>query len=181
MDFLDILQNRHSVRKYSGEKIPQTALLKILQAGLLSPSSRAICPWELIVVQKKDTLYKMSECREGAAKMLASASAAIVVIADKTKSDVWVEDCSIVMSNMHLMAESLGLGSCWIQGRMRNAADGQTTEAYLRNLLGYPEEYGLEAILSLGVPTAHALRRELSDLPMSKAHFESYQGDTAEE
>lgn len=181
MDFLDILQNRHSVRKYSGEEIPQSALLKILQAGLLSPSSRAICPWQLIVVQKKGTLYKMSECREGAAKMLANASAAIVVIADKTKSDVWVEDCSIVMSNMHLMADSLGLGSCWIQGRMRNASDGQTTEAYLRNLLGYPEEFGLEAILSLGVPAAHALRRELSDLPMSKVHFEGYQGDTAEE
>lgn len=174
MDFLDVLQNRHSVRRYSGEEISQSALLKILQAGLLSPSSRAICPWQLILVQKKDTLYKMSECREGAAKMLVNASAAIVVVTDKTKSDVWVEDCSIVMSNMHLMADSLGLGSCWIQGRMRNAADGQTTEAYLRKLLGYPDEFGLEAILSLGVPATHAPRRELSDLPMSKVHFESY-------
>ena len=116
----------------------------------------------------------MSECREGAAKMLVNASAAIVVVTDKTKSDVWVEDCSIVMSNMHLMADSLGLGSCWIQGRMRNTADGQTTEAYLRKLLGYPDEFGLEAILSLGVPATHAPRRELSDLPMSKVHFESY-------
>ena len=35
MDFLDVLQNRHSVRRYSGEEISQSALLKILQAGLL--------------------------------------------------------------------------------------------------------------------------------------------------
>ena len=41
MDFLDVLQNRHSVRRYSGEEISQSALLKILQAGLLSPCACA--------------------------------------------------------------------------------------------------------------------------------------------
>ena len=46
--------------------------------------------------------------------MLAGASVAIVVIADPEKTDVWTEDCSIVMSNMHNMAHDLGLGSCWI-------------------------------------------------------------------
>lgn len=35
------------------------------------------------------------------------------------KTDVWTEDCSIAMSNMHLVADSLGLGSCWIQERCR--------------------------------------------------------------
>ena len=107
--------------------------------------------------------------------MLAGASAAIVVIADPGKTDVWTEDCSIVMSNMHNMAEDLGLGSCWIQGRLRQAPDGRTTEEYLRDVLGYPEEYRLEAILSIGVPEMHPEGRKLSEVLEEKVHFEKYE------
>ena len=41
--------------------------------------------------------------------MLENAGCAILVFANPEKTDVWVEDCSIVMSNMHLMADSLDL------------------------------------------------------------------------
>ena len=115
MNFLDLLKHRRSIRQYKEEAVSKEALEAIVEAGLLSPSGRNIRPWELIVVQKKETLEKMSECRVGSAKMLAGASVAIVVIADPEKTDVWTEDCSIVMSNMHNMAHDLGLGSCWIQ------------------------------------------------------------------
>ncbi len=174
MNLLEIMQKRHSIRKYTEEAIPEESLRTVVQAGLLSASSRSIRPWELIVVRDRDTLKKMSDCRVGAAKMLAGASAAIVVAANPGMSDVWIEDCSIVMSNMHLMADSLGLGSCWIQGRLREAADGQTTEDYLRELLGYPEDFCLEAVLSLGMPQAHQEKTELSELPMDKVHWEKY-------
>ena len=119
MNLLEIMQKRHSIRKYTEEAIPEESLRTVVQAGLLSASSRSIRPWELIVVRDRDTLKKMSDCRVGAAKMLAGASAAIVVIVNPGISDVWIEDCSIVMSNMHLMADSLGLGSGWIPGRPR--------------------------------------------------------------
>ena len=106
--------------------------------------------------------------------MLENANAAIVVIADESKTDVWVEDCSIAMSNMHLAASTLGIGSCWIQGRLRQAPDGRTTEEYLRDILGYPKEYCLEAVLSIGVPAVHPEGRKLSEVPEHKVHFEMY-------
>lgn len=174
MDLLEIMQNRRSVRNYTGEPISNDNLQKILQAGLLSASSRARCPWELIVVRDKDVLKQMSECRIGSAKMLAGANAAIVVTANTAASDVWVEDCSIVMSNMHLMADSLGVGSCWIQGRLREAPDGRTTETFLKELLKFPDGYALEAVLSLGMPDRHPAKHELSDLPLNKIHYEVY-------
>ena len=114
MSLLEMLQQRHSIRKYTDEDITDRDLQTILQAGLLSASGRAARPWEFIVVRDKEMLQKMSESRVGAAKMLAHANAAIVVIADVSKTDVWVEDCSIAMSNMHLAASVLGIGSCWI-------------------------------------------------------------------
>ena len=80
MNFLDLLKHRRSIRQYKEEAVSKEALEAIVEAGLLSPSGRNIRPWELIVVQKKETLEKMSECRVGSAKMLAGASAAIVVI-----------------------------------------------------------------------------------------------------
>ncbi|MBT9777712.1 nitroreductase [Clostridium sp. MCC353] len=174
MDLLEIMQNRRSVRTYTDEPISNDSLQKILQAGLLSASSRGVRPWELIVVRDKGILKQMSECRIGSAKMLSGADAAIVVIGNITASDVWVEDCSIVMSNMHLMADSLGIGSCWIQGRLREAPDGRTTENYLKELLKFPDGFALEAVLSLGMPDKHPAKRELSELPMNKIHYEVY-------
>lgn len=174
MKLLEIMQNRRSVRKYTGERITDENIEEILQAGLLSASSRGFRPWELIVVRDRKMLDKMASCRDGAANMLKGADTAIVVIADGDKSDVWIEDCSIVMSNMHLMADSLGIGSCWIQGRLRTAAEGGSTEDYLRGLLGFPQNRKLEAILSLGMPEKHAPAYELNSLATEKIHWETY-------
>lgn len=174
MKLLEIMQNRRSVRKYTGETIANEKIEEILQAGLLSASSRAFRPWEFIVVRDKEMLDKMASCRDGAANMLKGADAAIVVIADGEKSDVWIEDCSIVMSNMHLMADSLGIGSCWIQGRLRVTGEGESTEDYLRRLLGFPQNMKLEALLSLGMPEKHAPAYELDSLAKEKIHWERY-------
>lgn len=170
MELLEIMQNRRSVRKYTGEAVSEENLEKILQAGLLSASSRSRRPWELIVVRDKDMLKKMAQCRAGSAQMLAEADAAVAVVADTSVSDVWIEDCSIIMANMHLMADSLGVGSCWIQGRLRETPNGVATEDYLRGLLRFPENFALEAILSLGMPEERPARRELSELPLEKIH-----------
>jgi len=174
MNLLEIMQNRRSVRTYTGEKIPKDKLEKILQAGLLSPSGRNRKPWEFVVVQEKDMLEKLSHCRVGAAKMLENAGCAIVVFADPEKTDVWVEDCSITMSNMHLMADSLGLGSCWIQGRLREAENEERTEAYCRSLLNVPDKYVLEAILSIGVCNEHPKAHTLEELELGKVHYDTF-------
>ena len=174
MELLQMMQNRRSVRTYAEGKVTQEQLTAILQAGLLSASGKAIRPWEFIVVQNKETLEKMSVSRVAGSKMLGSADCAIVVLGDETKSDVWVEDCSVAMANMHLMADSLGLGSCWVQGRLREAPGGKTTEEYLRELLQFPEHMRLEAILSVGTIDQHPEAYKLEDLLMEKVHQEKF-------
>ncbi|WP_132380113.1 nitroreductase family protein [Muricomes intestini] len=174
MKLLNVLLNRRSVRQYTGEKISVEKLEKILQAGLLSPSGRNLKPWEFVVVQEKETLMKLSHCREGAARMLENAGCAILVFADPEKTDVWTEDCSIAMSNMHLMADSLGLGSCWIQGRCRKAEDGRTTEEVCREILSAPDKYVLEAILSVGILKEHPAAHKLGDTEIGKVHYEKF-------
>lgn len=172
---IDEFLARRSVRSYSGEQVPMEKLNQIIMAGLSSASSRGARPWELIVVRDKDKLIQLSGCRlKGTSRMLAGADAAIVVLGDETKSDVWIEDCSIVMANMHLMASALGVGSCWIQGRNRDAIDGDSTEEFLRPILRFPDNYRLEAILSLGMPEEEAPARSPESLPFEKVHINQF-------
>ena len=171
---LEIMRKRRSVRKYTNETVSDEQLQHILQAGLLSPSGRRIRPWEFIVVKDRDVLQKLAYSRTGAADMLKNASCAIVLIADYNKTDVWIEDCSIAIAYMHLMADSLGLGSCWIQGRLRESAEGISSDEYVRNLLGYPENLCLEAILSIGVPVEKKEPYAINELSEEKIHFNRY-------
>lgn len=173
MSVYEAIKNRRSVRKYTGEAIDEAKINQIVEAGLLSPSGKHINPWELILVRDKNTLAKLSESRLSGAAMLKDADACIVVVANTDATDVWTEDCSIVMAYMHLMADSLGVGSCWIQGRLRDAQN-QTTDDYLRDLLGYPDNYSVEAMLSLGMPEAHPEPRSVDDELLSKLHREKF-------
>ncbi|MBQ2448529.1 MAG: nitroreductase family protein, partial [Peptococcaceae bacterium] len=55
---LELLMKRRSIRKYKPETVSEESLRKIMQAALLSPSSRGRNPWEFIVVQNKETLQE---------------------------------------------------------------------------------------------------------------------------
>ncbi len=174
VDVLAALTARRSMRKYSGEPVPQELLERVVRAGLLSASGRKRRPWELVIVRDRNTLSKLAECRDSGAAMLAGADAAIVVLGNPEVADTWIEDCSIIMANMHLEASASGVGSCWIQGRMRTAADGRPTQNYVSELLGIPEPWQLEAILSLGIPAEQPERREFDETLMEKVHKERF-------
>jgi len=173
-DLIEIMCSRRSVRQYTDEKISDEQIKKILSAALLAPSGHSKYPCEFIVVKNSETLEKMSHCRVGVAKMLASAAAAIVVIADKEKSDTVVEDSAVSMMNMELMAASLGIGNCWIQVRARDAENNSPSEDFLKEILKFPENFMCQSILSLGVPAKQPRARELEKLNFSKVHEEIF-------
>lgn len=174
MDLLEVMRSRRSVRTYTGETVAEEKVDQILKAGLLSASGKNLKPWEFIVVRDKEVLAKLTKSRAAGAAMIEHADCAIVVIGDTEKTDVWTEDCSAAMTNMHLMADYLGVGSCWVQGRLREASDGRTTEDFIRELLSILDKYGVEAILSLGMTKDHPAAYSVDELPMEKVHKEKF-------
>lgn len=175
MDMLNAILHRRSVRRYTDEPIPQEKLDAILHAGLAAASSKNRRPWEFVVVRDRGMLDRLCECRPGAANLLGHCQAAIVVCADAELVDVWVEDCGSAMTQMHLMADSLGVGSCWLQVRMRKTLDGaHETQDYVRQQLGIPDKYGVMAMLALGMPAEHPGARTVDDLPLDKIHYERF-------
>ena len=97
---------------------------RILQAGLLAPTSMGKRPWEFYVIRDREILQKLSKAKQHGAAMLADCNTAIAVFADSDLSDAWIEDCSVVLGYMYLMAEEQGVGSCWVQMRMRKDEAG---------------------------------------------------------
>lgn len=173
MDLFDTMLKRRSIRTYTNEAISKETLDKILQAGLLAPTSRNLQPCEFIVVRQKETLQQLALCKKAGAGMLSNANCAIVVLGDANRSDVWIEDTSIAMTYMHLMATALGVGSCWVQCRLRDSFE-TSAEDYIRNLLNVPEQFGVLAILSLGMPQKEAMPHTLDELKLNKIHKEIF-------
>lgn len=174
MELLEILRKRRSIRKYTNDPIPAEALEKILQAGLLAPSSRGIYPVELIAVRDRETLQKLSHSKLAGAAMLRGADTAIVVAGDTDKSDAWIEDAAITMTLMMTEATALGIGSCWVQCRNRKTALGADSEKHVRKLLNIPERFGVLSILSLGLPDEAPEARSLPDAKSAMVHYESF-------
>ena len=175
MDMLDAILHRRSVRQYLPDPIPQDKLQTILYAGLAAASSKNRRPWEFLVVRDKEMLRKLSECRAGAGNLLCNCDTAIVVAADSELVDVWVEDCASAMTQMHLMADALDIGSCWLQIRLRQTADGtHAAQDVVRSCLGIPDHFSVMGILTLGIPVSHPGQRTIDDLLINKIHYERF-------
>lgn len=145
-----LLLTRHSIRRYKDQPVDADDVSKILEAALLAPTSKSARPWEFVVIEDKDMLARLADCKQFGTKPIASAAFAVAVTADTTKSDVYIEDASIAAVFMHLQAADLGLGSCWIQVRNRLAADGESSETIVRELLDIPERMAVECIVTFG-------------------------------
>ena len=147
---IELVRKRRSIRTYTEEPVDRQSLDLLVETLLRAPSSRNINPWEFVVVDDPALLKKLSAAKAHGSTFLQGAPLGIVVCADSTRSDVWVEDCAIASILVQMVAESLGLGSCWIQIRKRPHDADTTAEAYIRELLGIPAEIKVESIVSIG-------------------------------
>ena len=172
--FNELVQNRRSIRKFEDRPIEDEILNKILKAALMAPSSKRCQPWEFVVVDDKETLLQMSVCREMGCKFLDGAPTAVIVLADETLSDVWVEDASIAAAYLQLAAEDMGLGSCWVQVRNRMKSDQQSTESYLREVINAPENKRIECIIAIGYKKEEKNPFDESRLKWDKIKKNSY-------
>ena len=149
-EFREMLFTRHSIRKYTDEPLTGDQVKTLLEAALLAPSSKSTRPWEFVVVEDRDVLARLAECKPFGAAPLTKCVLAIVVCGDPGKSDVWVEDCSVAATYLQLTAETMGLGSCWVQIRGRFDKENNDAADTVRMLLDIPGEQQVECIITLG-------------------------------
>ena len=173
-NFSDLIKNRRSMRKFTDEELSQDQVVTLLKAALMSPSSKRSTPWQFIVVDDKETLQKLSLCKELGAAFLKDAPLAIVVMADPLASDVWIEDASIASLMIQLQAEDLGLGSCWIQVRERFTATGIPSGDFVHNVLDIPLQLQVLSVVAIGHKGMERKPFDEERLQWEKIHLGKY-------
>ena len=175
MTFMDTLLARRSVRQFTDEPVSDEDIRAIVEAGMLAPTGKGINPRHYITIQDPERIRSLVGCRKGGPAMLRTATAAIAVLGDTTASDTCIEDSSVALENMQLAATALGLGSCWLQVRLRpSEEEGTSTEEFLRKRLGFPEDMELEAVLVLGHPAKEPALLDAAKLPLDRIHKEQW-------
>jgi nitroreductase len=107
-----------------------------------------------LIVDDKATLEKMASLRDYGSSFMADATAAIVVMGDTTKTDLWRENCAISATMLQLSIVEHGLASCWVhvdgRPRLQNEPEGEMAEDYMRSFLSIPENCKIECVIALG-------------------------------
>ena len=171
MELLDAMLKRRSVRQFKNDDISDENLEKILQAGLLAPTSRNLKPCNFLVIENKETLKEISKSKAFGASFVKDANKAIAVIANGEISDTWIEDSSIALAFMHLMAAEQDVGSCWIQIHLRKSKLGKSSEDLVRDILGIDDYFRIVGILALGIEDGHMEAYSLDDIDKEKVHY----------
>ena len=174
---LELLHKRRSIRRFQPQPVEEEKVGQLIEAMLRAPSSRGRNPWEFVVVTEPDQLQALGRAKQHGAEFLAGAPLAIVIAADPERCDVWIEDCAIAAIILQLTAVTLGLGSCWVQIRLRPHGDGRTAEAYVREVVGLPARLSVDCIIGIGYPAETKHGHSRSSLPFNQVHYQRFSAE----
>jgi nitroreductase len=161
MDVFTAIQNRKSIRQFTGEPVSRDDLIKIVDAGRCAPTGNNRQPWEFIIITEKKMISRLNK----AADWMDKAGAIIAVVMDST-TRWWLEDGAAAIENMLLACTALGYGACWLEGYTN------PLEAEFKDLLDIPDDRRLMTLVPIGIP-AESPDREKKPLE-EVLHWERY-------
>lgn len=160
----EVLQNiltRRSVREFKEEQIKPEELDLILKAGIYAPSGMNKQSWQFTVVQNKDKIELLAKVvREALGRDVGYnfyAPPTLIMISNDRDNENGLADCACALENIFLMANSLGIGSCWIN-QLKRICDEKEVRQELTNF-GIPLNHIVWGMASIGyadgVPKEH--------------------------
>jgi len=156
MNFLQLVNERYSVRKFSDKKVEREKLDLILEAGRVAPTADNYQPQRILVIDNEDSLTQLKSCTP----YTFNAPLVLLVCYDSTvswkrpydKVDIGVVDASIVSTHMMLQVTDLGLGSTWI---------GYFNTDSIKKNFELPEYLVPVALLPIGYPRSNSVPHPL--------------------
>jgi nitroreductase len=128
----------------------------IVKVAQTAPSSRNSKSSAFMIIEDRDMLDALSQMRDYGSGLLAGAQAAIVVMGDQTKTDLWVDNCAISATFIQLAVTAMDLVSCWVHcnGRpcKKDEPDGAKATDYVRELLGLKNGMNPYCVIAIGYP-----------------------------
>jgi nitroreductase len=146
---MDAIYKRRSIRKFTGERVPQETVTDFIRAGMNAPSAGNQQPWHFVIIDDRALLNEIPAFHPYA-QMLHEAPVAILVCGDtrlEKHEGYWVQDCSAAVENILLEIVDHGYGGVWLGIYPRT----ERVEG-LRKLLGIPDEIVPFALIAVGRP-----------------------------
>lgn len=178
-NFLSLVKERQSDRKYSDKPVEKEKLMRCLEAGRLAPSACNAQPWTFIVVDDPELKNKVAKETSGGVLPLnhftSQAPVLIAIVLEKPNitcrfgevvkdKKFTIMDLGIAASHICLQAAAEGLGSCML---------GWFNEKKVSDLLGIPGNKRPMLIITLGYP-AGKKRKKIRKKPEDVIRFNSY-------
>lgn len=164
----EVLQNiltRRSVREFKTEQIKDEELKLILEAGIYAPSGMNKQSWQFTVVQNKEKIELLAKVvRESLGRDAGYnfyAPPTLIMLSNEKDNTNGLADCACALENIFLMANSLGIGSCWIN-QLKTICDEKEVREVLTSF-DIPENHIVWGMASVGYPNSVAKEHEKSD------------------
>ena len=153
MTFMELCTNRHSVRGYLPDAVPQEKLDYILECARHAPSAANRQPWKIYLVSgaakaRLDAAYDRPWFKE-APLAVAFVGKTLENWQRGDGTNYLMCDIAIICDHFTLAAADVGLGTCWIGAFQRDAA---------RRVLQLPEDEIPFSLSPLGYPKTGATR-----------------------
>ena len=149
MDAMEAILSRRSIRRYTGEPVPEKLIKELLEAAMSAPSASNEQPWQFVIIDDRRILDEIPKFHPYA-HMLKEASWAIAVCGDLNEemmSGYWIQDCSAATQNILVAAHAKGLGVVWLGVYPR-----EERVKTVQKLLGLPEHVIPLCFISVGYP-----------------------------
>lgn len=172
---LELLRQRRSVRSYQAQPLEADKVKLLEEALLRAPTSRNRQPCEFVLVEDRATLRQLAKAKKHGTTFFESAPLAVVITADPRVSDVWIEDSAIAAFALQMAAEELGLKSCWAQLRLRPHDEALSASAFVRQLVGIPQELEVPMAIAVGYPEQAPAGHPHDSLRQEKIHHTRYE------
>ena len=137
------IKERRSIKKYKEDKVPKEIIEQIVEAGTYAPSGMGLQSSIIIAITNKDVRNRLSKLN---AKIMGAeidpfyGAPVVLVVLAKKNIPTHIYDGSLVMENLMLAADSLGIGSCWIH-RAKEEFETEEGKEILKSLGINPDEY----------------------------------------
>ncbi|MBT4594638.1 nitroreductase family protein [bacterium] len=149
----DLIKDRSSIRRMSGEIIPEEKINILFEAAGLAASAHNAQPWQFVYVLREDDGWnQFFECVVPANQRWAKDAGMLVVVAshqefvigdEVEKNPYAVFDVGAAVQNMALQASELGLALCVMGG---------CDKRNLRVATGLSSAYDIEVMIAVGAP-----------------------------
>lgn len=143
MEVLEAIRTKRAVRTFADRPLTDHELETIANAGRRAQSAKNRQAWHFILVRDRATLEALSKLGHFAGQLAGAAAAVVILTPDPAERWSVMFDAGQAAAYMQLAAWQLGIGSCPVTIYEPEQA---------RDLLGFPEQLHVRAVLSLGYP-----------------------------